>query len=61
MVKPDRIRVKAPLIAGNLRTLTNLAARKIIDNPVKEGDPYGLDNPQETIFMGGKERNRPCS
>ena len=58
MVKPDRIRVKAPLIAGNLRTLTNLAARKIIDNPVKEGDPYGLDSPQETIFMGGKEREQ---
>ncbi len=47
MLKPERIRAKAPVMALNLRTLTNLAAKKIIDEPVKEGDPYGLDKPEK--------------
>ncbi|MGB6065035.1 MAG: DUF4340 domain-containing protein [Desulfomonilaceae bacterium] len=58
MVKPERMRVKAPVIAGDLRTLTNLTARNIIDNPTKEGDPYGLNNPEETILMAGKKREQ---
>ncbi len=58
MVKPERIRVKATLVAGDLRTLTNLTAKSIIDNPTKEGDPYGLDNPEETILMAGKKREQ---
>jgi hypothetical protein len=58
MAKPERIRAKAAVIALNLRTLTNLTARSIIDDPAKEGDPYGLNNPQETILMAGKEREQ---
>jgi Domain of unknown function (DUF4340) len=58
MVKPERIRAKAAIIALNLRTLTNLTARSIIDDPAKDGDPYGLNNPQETILMAGKEREQ---
>jgi hypothetical protein len=58
MEKPERIRVKNSIIAGNLRTLTNLTSKKIIDDPAKEGDPYGLDKPDETILMGGKEREQ---
>ncbi|MGO9572503.1 MAG: DUF4340 domain-containing protein [Desulfomonilaceae bacterium] len=58
MVKPERFLVKAPLIAGNLRTLTNLTAKGIIDEPAKDGDPYGLDNPQEAILIAGKEREQ---
>ncbi len=58
MVKPERIRAKAAIIALNLRTLTNLTAKSIIDDPAKDGDPYGLNNPQETILMAGKEREQ---
>ena len=58
MEKPERIRAKAAIIALNLRTLTNLTAKSIIDDPAKDGDPYGLNNPQETILMAGKEREQ---
>jgi Domain of unknown function (DUF4340) len=58
VVKPERFRAKATLVVGDLRTLTNLTAKNIIDEPKKEGDPYGLDNPQETILMAGKDREQ---
>lgn len=58
MEKPERIRAKASIIALNLRTLTNLTAKSIIDDPAKDGDPYGLNSPQETILMAGKERKQ---
>jgi len=58
MAKPERIRAKAAIIALNLRTLTNLTARSIIDDPDMDGDPYGLNDPQETILMAGKEREQ---
>jgi hypothetical protein len=58
IAKPERIRAKAAIIALNLRTLTNLTAKSIIDDPAKDEDPYGLNNPQETILMGGKEREQ---
>ncbi|MBI4962338.1 MAG: DUF4340 domain-containing protein [Desulfomonile tiedjei] len=54
MVKPEQIRVKSQTIRQDLINLTNLAARRIIDEPQKEGDAYGLDNPAEKIQLSGK-------
>jgi hypothetical protein len=39
-----------------LVTLTNLNAKEIIDEPKKENDPYGLDNPEEKILIAGKDQ-----
>jgi hypothetical protein len=58
MEKPERISAKAAVIALNLRTLTNLTAKSIIDDPAKDGDPYGLNDPKESILMAGKEREQ---
>jgi hypothetical protein len=58
LLKPEQFRVKAQLVAGDLRTLTNLAATNIIDSLAKDGDPYGLDSPEETILIAGKEREQ---
>lgn len=52
-VKPETFTVKRALLMSDLRTLTNLKATQIIDEPVQEGDPYGLDKPEETILMSG--------
>jgi len=51
--KPESYTVKQALMTTNLRTLTNLKAKEIIDEPSKEGDPYGLDKPGETIILSG--------
>jgi Domain of unknown function (DUF4340) len=58
MVKPEQIRVKGHVIRQSLIDLTNLTARQIIDDPKKEGDPYGLDNPTEKILLSGKNLNQ---
>lgn len=55
MTKPEQIRVKNATIRQGLINLTNLAARRIIDEPQTEGDPYGLDKPQEKIVLLGKD------
>jgi hypothetical protein len=53
LVKPEQIRVKSQVIRQGLINLTNLTARQILDDPQKEGDPYGLDNPAEKIMLSG--------
>ena len=55
LTKPESFTVKYQAARGNLKTLTALTAKEIIDNPRKEGDPYGLEDPTETIFLGGKK------
>ncbi len=51
--KPETFAVKQSLVTKDLRTLTNLKAKEIIDEPAKQGDPYGLDKPEETIVLSG--------
>lgn len=58
MLKPDKMRVKATEVTRDLVNLTNLQAKAIIDQPKKDGDPYGLDNPTEKIELGGKKRTQ---
>lgn len=56
MVRPDRFKVKSALVDQGLTALTNINAREIIDDPKKENDPYGLDNPAEKILLAGKDQ-----
>ncbi|MDQ7783519.1 MAG: DUF4340 domain-containing protein [Desulfomonilaceae bacterium] len=58
MVKPDRMRVKASEIKRDLVNLTNLQARDIIDEPKKDGDPYGLENATERVELTGVKRSQ---
>lgn len=55
MAKPQQIRVKSSLINKSLIDLTNLQAKAIIDEPKKEGDPYGLNQPEEVVTLSGKK------
>ncbi len=55
MVQPEVTKVKTSLITGGIRTLTGLSAKQIIDEPQKEGDPYGLEKPKEIITLGGNK------
>ncbi|HMK37487.1 MAG TPA: DUF4340 domain-containing protein [Desulfomonilaceae bacterium] len=55
MVTPERTRVKSSLMAGNIKSITGLSAKDIIDEPRKDGDPYGLDNPQESYQLTGSQ------
>jgi hypothetical protein len=56
LVKPEKMRLKSSLVNSDLRSLTNLTAQDIIDQPQKEGDPYGLDNPEISILLSGDKR-----
>lgn len=56
MTAPERFRVKNSIITSDLRTITNLKAKEIIDSPSKEGDDYGLQNPEESIVLSGPKR-----
>ncbi|MFZ5501878.1 MAG: DUF4340 domain-containing protein, partial [Candidatus Micrarchaeota archaeon] len=56
LVKPEKMRVKSSLVNSDLRSLTNLTAQDIIDQPQKEGDPYGLDNPELSVLLSGEKR-----
>jgi hypothetical protein len=58
MTKPEKIRVKTAEIDRELINLTNLEAKDIIDEPKKDGDPYGLDKPMEKIRLAGKKRDQ---
>jgi len=58
MLKPEKTRVKSEEISSELVALTNLKAKEIIDDPKKEGDPYGLANPEEAILLSGKKRDQ---
>lgn len=51
--KPEHFAVKLAPVMSDLRLLTNLKAKQIIDEPTQEGDPYGLDKPEETIVLSG--------
>ena len=53
--KPEKLRAKTSVVSRDLNTLTNLTAKNIIDKPKKEGDPYGLENPEKTIRLAGKK------
>ncbi len=56
MTTPERFRVKNSVVTADLRTITNLKAKEIIDSPSKEGDEYGLQNPEESIQLSGPKR-----
>jgi hypothetical protein len=53
--KPERFTAKKSVIEAGLDRLTALKAKEIIDEPKSEGDPYGLDNPEESITIAGKK------
>jgi hypothetical protein len=55
MTEPESMKIKKSLVDANLRSLTGLTAKKIIDEPQKEGDPYGLDKPDAAVLMAGKK------
>lgn len=55
MVKPEQFRVKSAMLNKTLIDLTNLQAEGIIDDPKKEGDPYGLEQPEEEVILAGKK------
>ena len=56
MTAPERFRAKNSVVTSDLRTITNLKAKEIIDSPSKEGDEYDLQNPQESIQLSGPKR-----
>ena len=56
MTAPERFRVKNSIVTSDLRTITNLKAKEIIESPSKEGDEYGLQNPEESIVLSGPKR-----
>ncbi len=55
LTKPERFTAKKSVIEAGLNGLTALKAKEIIDEPKREGDPYGLDNPEESITIAGKK------
>jgi hypothetical protein len=55
VTSPERFTAKKALIDAALNSLSGVNAKQIIDEPKSEGDPYGLDNPQVSITMGGKK------
>lgn len=55
LTKPERFTAKKSVIEAGLDRLTALKAKEIIDEPKGEGDPYGLDNPEESITIAGKK------
>jgi len=54
MTKPQAIKLKKSLVEANLRALTNLQAKDIIDDPKNNGDAYGLEKPELTVVLSGK-------
>jgi hypothetical protein len=55
MTRPREMKVKESFVKANLRGLTNLEARRIIDDPGKEAGTFGLENPEMTILLAGKK------
>ncbi len=53
MVKPEVMKAKSSLVEGSIKTITGLKATQIIDNPVKDGDEYGLAKPETSIVLAG--------
>jgi len=58
MTKPEQFAVKNTLVERALLALTNLTATDIIDNPKADGDPYGLEKPEESISLVGEKREQ---
>ncbi|MEW6351410.1 MAG: DUF4340 domain-containing protein [Thermodesulfobacteriota bacterium] len=58
MVTPERMKVKTASMERQVRALTALQARDIIDEPKSEGDPYGFEKPVATVQIGGKKRDQ---
>ncbi len=56
LTAPERFRVKNSIISSDLRSITNLKAKEIIDSPAKDSDEYGLQNPEESIVLSGPKR-----
>ncbi len=56
MIQPERLKVKSSVMTSDLRTISNLVAKEIIDEPESDPAAYGFDNPEETILLAGKER-----
>lgn len=55
MTRPTEMKVKESVVKANLRGLTNLEARRIIDNPGKDEGTFGLENPEMTVLLAGKK------
>ena len=55
MIKPQTMRVKGATIDRDVLRLTNMKARKIIDKPKSNGDPYGLKEPVRRITLSGNK------
>ena len=53
---PRRFRVKSSVVNADLRTITNLKAKAIIDPPLKDIKEYGLEKPEETILLYGPKK-----
>ncbi len=45
LTSPERFRAKNSVVSSDLRSITNLKAKEIIDSPAKDSDEYGLQNP----------------
>jgi hypothetical protein len=58
MIHPERLKAKASVVTADLRTISNLSAKDIIDEPKGDSAAYGLGNPEETILLSGKEREQ---
>jgi hypothetical protein len=58
MIRPEETRVKGALVSGALRSVAGLSARDIIDEPKKDGDPYGLDKPEEIYTLTGADQEQ---
>ena len=56
MVSPKNIRLKATAMNRQVIAVTGLQAKEIIDDPQKQGDPYGFDKPALTLEIGGPKR-----
>ncbi len=58
MVKPEKMRVKGPIMGSNLQALTSLSAKEIIDQPSADGDTYGFASPYRSFTLTGPKRNQ---
>ncbi len=56
LTAPERFRAKDSVVSADLRSITNLKAKEIIDSPTKDSDEYGLQNPEESILLSGPKR-----
>ncbi len=53
MVKPDTMPVRGMIVENNLKTLTGLTAKQIIDQPDQSDNAYGLDKPTQVFTLSG--------